>query len=189
MPEPGDHLRCACVQAGDEGVNHLHCEPSPDHADDPENREGALMARRNLKRARRSRQVSRTHRRVFGTVHGLANPMYRHENLGGQGRVVPRTFILPSLNGKISRDFRRSLSVAHYHRMTPLLRSITISLARTRYMADPASSNGRCVKSMQRTRSLPVQMRVILAFSWCAIERSLPSDQLDFCHEQTPIGA
>ena len=147
------------------------------------------MARQNLKRRHRSWQDGRAPRQALGTVHGLDNPMCRHRNRGGQGRVVPRTFILPSLNGKISRDFRRSLSAAHYHRMAPLLRSIAISLARTRYMADPASSNGRCVKSMQRTRSLPAQMRVILAFSWCAIERSLPSDQLDFCHEQTPIGA
>ena len=97
MPEPSGHLGCASDQAEDEGVNHLHCEPLPDHADTLGNRKGALMARWNLKRARRSWQVSRTHRRVFGTVRGLDNPMCRHRNRGGQGCVVPRTFILPSV--------------------------------------------------------------------------------------------
>ena len=189
MPEPGDHLRCACVQAGDEGVNHLHCEPSPDHADDPENREGALMARRNLK------EIAGFGQLAVPIDKSLARCVVSLTQCADTKIAAVRAvwchapLSCPPLNCKISNDFRRSLSVAHYHRMTPLLRSITISLVRTRYMADPASSNGRCAKSMQRTRSLPAQMRVILAFSWCTIERSLPSDQLDFCHEQTPIGA
>ena len=90
------------------------------------------MARWNLKRARRSWQVSRTHRRVFGTVHGLANPMYRHENRGCQGRVVPCTFILPSLNCGIFSEFLANLSAANCRRLPLVIRLFTISLTTPR---------------------------------------------------------
>lgn len=56
------------------------------------------MARQNLKREGRSWQDGRAPWQGLGTVHGHTNPMCRHENHGGRGRVVPCTFILPSLN-------------------------------------------------------------------------------------------
>ena len=117
------------------------------------------------------------------------NPMCRHENRGGQGRVVPRTFILPSLNGEIFNEFHGTSPAAKCRRMTLLIRSVTISLAKTRHVADPASINGWCAKSTQKTRCLPPQKPAISVPSWYGIERCLPSGQVTSCHEQTTIGA
>lgn len=152
MPERGGHLGCTCVQAGDEGADHLHCGPSHDHDDDLENREGALMARQNLKREGRSWQDGRAPWQGLGTVHGHANPMCRHENHGGRAPVVPCTFILPSLNCEIFWGRHAIFSAANCRRLPLLTRLVTFRLAKARRIATRPSPHGRRTNSRRGTR-------------------------------------